>query len=359
MRTIKDFHEIKKPRIAGLFCQCSGSFRSALADRPVIPDPRLAFAQRSQCLKKIATGPNATVALEAYDDQGRLIGVYTPDGSGGLTVIEELVYLDGWRAVATIRPDPALGMASPAIYPIVSDHLGSPRKILDQAGTLLWSWTNTEPYGYQAPNELHSGSSFVYDGRFPGQRFDRSTGALHNGFRTYSPKLGRYMQSDPLGLEAGWNTYGYVSGYPVGLADYLGLSEKDVKRLTSQFHETVQRMTDQKVRHADPRYNNQLGKWEDTAIGFRNPLAWAFLTGNPSGSGHEVCSGQTCILSSDLTSVLNEGTDDRWAIANPYNGSHYWIELTSSNPKDPKIWMDPWAGQISIGAPCTHCIKRK
>lgn len=64
---------------------------------------------------------------------------------------------------------------------------------------------------------------FKYDGRFPGQRFDGSTGFLHNGFRSYAPTLGRYIQSDPLGLEAGWNTYAYVGGDPVGAVDPWGL----------------------------------------------------------------------------------------------------------------------------------------
>lgn len=56
-------------------------------------------------------------------------------------------------------------------------------------------------------------------GPFIEQKFDLSTLILLNGFRAYNVKIGRYMQSDPLGLEAGWNTYAYVASSPVEALD--------------------------------------------------------------------------------------------------------------------------------------------
>ena len=59
--------------------------------------------------------------------------------------------------------------------------------------------------------------------RFPGQYYDRETGTHYNYFRDYSPQTGRYIQRDPIGLNAGVNVYGYVNGNPLIHSDFLGL----------------------------------------------------------------------------------------------------------------------------------------
>ena len=45
----------------------------------------------------------------------------------------------------------------------------------------------------------------------------------YNYFRDYDPAIGRYIESDPLGLKAGSNTYAYVKGRPLNLRDPRGL----------------------------------------------------------------------------------------------------------------------------------------
>ena len=46
---------------------------------------------------------------------------------------------------------------------------------------------------------------------------------LYNYYRDYNPLIGRYVESDPIGLRAGLNTYLYARGNPISYRDPWGL----------------------------------------------------------------------------------------------------------------------------------------
>jgi len=48
-------------------------------------------------------------------------------------------------------------------------------------------------------------------------------GMHYNYFRDYDPSIGRYIESDPIGLDGGVNTYAYVDANPLMKVDLLGL----------------------------------------------------------------------------------------------------------------------------------------
>lgn len=112
------------------------------------------------------------------------------------------------------------------MYDIHTDQLNTPRVVTDKNGTVVWRW-DSAPFGEDLPDENpgHSGTEndFALNLRFPGQYYDKETNLHYNYFRDYDPKTGQYTQSDPLGLLAGINTYAYVDGNPLTIADPYGL----------------------------------------------------------------------------------------------------------------------------------------
>jgi RHS repeat-associated protein len=119
-----------------------------------------------------------------YDEAGHLTGKY--DGGGNL--LQETVWL-GDLPVAVLQPG--------GRFYIAPDHLGAPHQITGAGGAAVWLWHH-DPFGKGDPS-----GAFSYDLRFPGQFFDQSTKLHYNYFRDYDPRLGRYIESDPIGLAGG------------------------------------------------------------------------------------------------------------------------------------------------------------
>ncbi|NUW71977.1 RHS domain-containing protein [Vibrio mediterranei] len=104
------------------------------------------------------------------------------------------------------------------IYHVHNDHLGTPQALTDESGATVWK-ASYSPFGKATVTT----EQIKFNLRFPGQYYDAETGLHYNWHRYYDPSLGRYLQSDPLGLHAGVDTYGYVNGNPLSLSDPTGL----------------------------------------------------------------------------------------------------------------------------------------
>jgi RHS repeat-associated protein len=118
-----------------------------------------------------------------------------------------------------------------------SDHLNTPRKLTDASGQAAWQWSYSA-FGEDkptlaknrfanletTPNPGTTGISEVkFNLRYPGQYADEESGLFYNYFRSYDARTGRYSQPDPIGLDGGWNRFGYVDGNSLEYSDPKGL----------------------------------------------------------------------------------------------------------------------------------------
>jgi RHS repeat-associated protein len=179
------------------------------------------FGQRAS-----KSGPTALVPAGTnyylYDEAGQLLGEYDATGAP----VYETIYL-GSAPVGALKQTGMAGAGNIAvtIYNVYADQIDTPRMITQQDHTIVWRWDTAEAFGATAPDQNPSSiGTFAYNQRFPGQVFDSETGLFQNWNREYNARLGRYVQSDPIGLNGGINTFAYAGGNPIVFADPTGTS---------------------------------------------------------------------------------------------------------------------------------------
>ncbi|HEK1253226.1 TPA: RHS repeat protein, partial [Pseudomonas aeruginosa] len=162
-----------------------------------------------------------SVTTYLYGPDGQLLGEAEHDGSGRKLRAQYYLWLDS-LPLATIDADyDAQGkVGNPTLLYLHGDHLDTPRLATDASGQIAWQW-QSDAFG--RGEALSQGSTQV-NLRFPGQYYDAESGLHYNYFRDYDPETGRYVESDPIGLAGGLNTFSYVYGNPVNLIDPNGLA---------------------------------------------------------------------------------------------------------------------------------------
>ena len=180
-----------------------------------IEGPGLRYQAVHDCLGRRTTKTVNGQTWQYYWDTDRLAAEVFPDGR-----LRVYVYPDAFALVPilfldydSIDSDPASGKR----YHVYTDHLGCPELLLDDTGKTVWR-ARIDAYGTA---HVDVGQDFHQPLRWPGHYFDTETGLHDNRFRSYSPELGRYLQSDPVGTEGGLNLYAYTEN-PLKAVDLRG-----------------------------------------------------------------------------------------------------------------------------------------
>ena len=174
--------------------------------------------------------PNATAIDYVVDGRNRRIGKKV-NGS----LVQGFLYKDQLNPVAELdgagnvvsrfvygsKPNvPDYMVKGGVTYRIISDHLGSPRLIIDTSTGAVVQRMDYVDWGKVTQD---SNPGFQPFG-FAGGLYDRDTGLVRFGARDYDPETGRWTAKDPIRFAGGdTNLYGYVLGDPVNGIDAIGL----------------------------------------------------------------------------------------------------------------------------------------
>jgi len=173
--------------------------------RSTIEEQDTLYRYNGEGERVLRTAPDGTVVLFHFDASGNMLAESSDDG----VTLREFVFLDGV---------PLATLDTGEMYYHHLDQVGASQKLTKDSQELVWSG-DYRPFGMVSESTSPEANPI----RFPGQ-YEQAGGSLYyNYYRVYDPALGRYTQSDPIGLSGGLNTYGYAMQNPNRHIDPNGL----------------------------------------------------------------------------------------------------------------------------------------
>lgn len=197
----------------------------------------LGYDDRNRLASAVAAGATTSYDYSALDERTRKLhtsgGTLTTSrylyDTNGQILADELQIEGGKKArnvYLFIGSTPVAVVRGAAVSYLESDHLDTPRVAVNPSTNAVeWRWDLLgSAFGDHAAATLVSARGVAL--RYPGQYSDAETGLYHNYRRDYEAATGRYVESDPIGLDGGWATYEYAGSAALDFIDPDGLMKR-------------------------------------------------------------------------------------------------------------------------------------
>jgi RHS repeat-associated protein len=173
--------------------------------------------------RRIIENPGTSRAL--YYSSGWQVLEERVAGAAQIQYVRSPVYLDA--IIERDRDTDNNGTLEERLY-LQQDANWDVTALVTASGTVVERFLY-DPYGQvtflTAARSTLSGSAYGWTVLHQGRRLDPTSGTYDSRFRALSPTLGRWMQTDPLGLAANdANPFWYVGNRPIGTVDPVGLA---------------------------------------------------------------------------------------------------------------------------------------
>jgi len=241
-----------------------------------------------------ATLPNATAVDYVIDGRNRRIGKKVNG-----TLVQGFLYKDQLNPVAELdgtgavvarfvygsKPNVPDHMIKGGVtYRIISDHLGSPRLVINTTDNTIVQRMDYDDWG-NVTNDTNPG---MQPFGFAGGIYDRDTNLTRFGARDYDPETGRWTAKDPIKFSGGdSNLYGYTFNDSVNFIDQNGMSMlgdigNALSYVASAIGSAVKAGIGASILSAGPGINSD----------FERQLVGHYFFGN--GKNFTMTQGQTC-----------------------------------------------------------------
>jgi len=207
-----------------------------------------AYTENGELASKTVGGQTTSYT---YDALGNLLHVTLPSGENidyivdgenrrvgkkvNGTVTGAFVYQDALKVVAQLDGGgnivarfvfgsrsnvPDYFTTSAGTFRVLSDHLGSPRLVVNTANGSVFEQISYDDFGNVIADTQPGTTPFG----FAGGMYDAETGLVRFGARDYDPSIGRWTSKDPIRFSSSINLYAYAENDPINARDATGKS---------------------------------------------------------------------------------------------------------------------------------------